>query len=339
MKEKEKVKEMATVIKAKNDSIARVGHSTVLGLDFLKALLPEPLCYEIDRLEQKLAFGSSRIEEIRLRAGMAAYATVGGSGGKHNVPLGCVLGAADISRILDKMCDGSLYAYSESISNGYVTLKSGIRVGVCGTASVENGKIRSIYNVSSLNVRLPCANAMVSERIVKELRGAVERGEGALVYSPPSQGKTTLLRALACALSSGASPMRVAIIDTREELGASFESGQMALDILSGYPKAEGIRIATAFMNPQVIICDEIGADEAMAIAQAQNCGVPLIASAHGYCVEGIMKRSGMRALHDVGAFSLYVGIRIGSRMGFEYHVQRAEEVRLEDIGDSAAAM
>ena len=93
-------------------------------------------------------------------------------------------------------------------------------------------------------------------------------------------------------------------------------------------------------MNPQVIICDEIGTDdEAIAIAQAQNCGVPLIASAHGSCVESIMKRRGMRFLHDVGAFSLYVGIRISSQMGFEYRIQEAREVRVEDIGSADAAI
>ena len=67
------------------------------------------------------------------------YATIGGGGKKRNVSLDYALDTDGISRILEKMCDGSLYAYSESITKGYVSLKNGIRVGVCGTADVENG--------------------------------------------------------------------------------------------------------------------------------------------------------------------------------------------------------
>ena len=340
LEKERKGEKMATVIRVKNDRFLCEGRSSVDSLELVKKFLPYLLCDEIDKLQQTLFTSGERIEEIRLRVGTSVYATIGGGGKKRNVSLDYALDTDGISRILEKMCDGSLYAYSESITKGYVSLKNGIRVGVCGTADVENGKIRGIYNITSLNVRLPCAEARVSEGVLKAVRRAVTCGEGVLVYSPPSQGKTTLLRALAYTLSSGVSPLRVAVIDSREELGGALSSGELSLDILSGYPKAEGIRIATAFMNPQVIICDEIGSeDEAIAIAQAQNCGVPLIASAHGSCVESIMKRSGMRFLHDVGAFSLYVGIRIGTGMGFEYRIQNAKEAHLENIGDTDAAI
>ena len=326
---------MATVIKVKNDRVVSANRLASDSVETVKRFLPNYLRDEIDKLRGLSGLKAARIEEIRLRAGSSVYVTVGENMGKRNIALDCSLDMSEISGILERMCDGSLYAYSESISKGYVSLKNGIRVGVCGTASVENGKIRGIYNISSLNIRLPCSEARINEEVMRAIRYAVSCGEGVLIYSPPAHGKTTLLRALSYALSSGVSPLRVAIIDSREEINGFLDKSELSLDILSGYPKADGIRIATAFMNPQVIICDEIGTeDEAIAISQAQNCGVPLIASAHGACVESIMKRRGMRFLHDIGAFSLYVGIRIGSEMGFEYRVQDAKEVHLENIGD-----
>ena len=83
------------------------------------------------------------------------------------------------------------------------------------------------------------------------------------------------------------------------------------MDVLSGYPRALGIEIAARSMNAQLIVCDEIGdVSEAQAIVAAQNCGVPLLATAHGSSVEGLLRRTGIRILHDARVFGAYVGIR-----------------------------
>jgi stage III sporulation protein AA len=64
-------------------------------------------------------------------------------------------------------------------------------------------------------------------------------------------------------------------------------------------------------MNAQLIVCDEIGGvDEAQAILAAQNCGVPLLATAHAGSMEGLMRRTGIRLLCESGVFGAYVGIR-----------------------------
>ena len=63
-------------------------------------------------------------------------------------------------------------------------------------------------------------------------------------------------------------------------------------------------------MNAQVMICDEIGDyQEALSLASVQNCGVPLIASAHACTVEELLCRTGLRLLHDCKMFGAYVGI------------------------------
>lgn len=72
-------------------------------------------------------------------------------------------------------------------------------------------------------------------------------------------------------------------------------------------------------MSPQYIICDELGAEEAESVLAAQNCGVPLIATAHASSLEGLMKREAFVELHRAGVFGTYVGIRrMGAGYGFD---------------------
>ena len=96
-----------------------------------------------------------------------------------------------------------------------------------------------------------------------------------------------------------------------------------------GYPKGVGIEIATRCFSPQLIVCDEIGSEsEAEAILSASNCGVPILASAHGDSVGALMRRAGLYALHRAQVFSYYVGLyRRGSRM--EQNIAARE-----DMGD-----
>lgn len=315
---------MATVIKVKNESL----RSDLRAFEKIKSFLPYKLCDELNSVQRALSVDRESIEEIRIRSGRKTYVTVGNGRGKRNMALSAILDSAEIAKTLERMCDGSLYAYSESIVKGCISLGEGIRVGVCGRASTEREKILGVYDISAMNIRLPCEEVFVERELTEHIRRTLRGGEGVLIYSPPAEGKTTLLRSLCLALSRGRDGMRVALIDTKEEFGSYFGREELSLDILSGYPKAEGIRIATAFMNPQVIICDEIGSeDEAVAIAQAQNCGVPLVASAHAATAEALLRRDGMRRLHKLCVFGSYVGIRIGNDRNFEYRIQHREEL------------
>ncbi len=331
---------MATVISIK--SSINVKSRQNKALEGIRKFLPLPLREEIDRLFEVGGADIRKIEEIRLRSNKRAYLTVGGKEGRGtagNMQLSTVLSSEQIGEILGKMCDGSLYAYGESIIKGYITLSQGVRVGICGRASVEKNKILGIYNIQALNIRLPCEKVSPDKELVELIRKSVRAGEGVLIYSPPAQGKTTLLRSLAAELAGGARPMRVALVDTREEIGGFLEESGLSLDILSGYPQAEGIRIATAFMNPEIIICDEIGSEEdAIAIAGAQNCGVPLIATAHGATADRLLQRRGINLLHQSGAFGLYIGIRIAPN-GFEYRAVTREEAELENNRNSFASV
>ncbi len=330
---------MAISINIKDGVLRKSG--TDKNIEIVKRFLPSELVCELAAEAEKCRAIQGRIEEIRIRSERRTYITVGrrGKNDEKNILLSTILSEDAVSDILRRMCDGSLYAYSESIIKGFISLDGGIRVGVCGRASVEKERILGVYNIHALNIRFPCENISPDRDLISLIKNTVDKGEGVLIYSPPAEGKTTLLRSVASSLSGGKHPMRVSLVDTREELGSFLCGKELSLDILSGYPQAEGIRIATAFMNPEIIICDEIGSEaDAAAIAGAQNCGVPLIASAHGASLKNLLLRRGIRLLHDIGAFGLYVGIGISELGGFRYKAQSREEAEREihrDITDA----
>lgn len=285
----------------------------------LMAMLPHRAIVAIEKF-------NGDMEEIRLRAQRCMSVT---SAGK-NIMLDTILTQGEIEQTLKNMCAGSLYAYSETINRGFLTIDGGIRVGVCGKAACEDDKIIGVYGISTLNIRIPhkARRADACTAAVCEL----VRSGGVLVYSPPGVGKTTLLRSAVSVLASGEKPMRVVVIDTRGELSFSLDSAKLCLDILSGYPKAAGVDIAARTLNAQLIVCDEIGDfDEALAIVSAHNCGVPLLATAHAGSVKELLHRVSIRMLHDAGIFSAYVGLTGRQSGGLTYRVTPRESANADD--------
>ena len=274
--------------------------------------LPYELTQEISALTSR-----GRVEEIRVRLGRRASVILSG----RNIMLDYKAGQSDISEIMTRMCKGSLYAYSDTINQGYISLPEGIRVGVGGRATCEDGKIIGVYDVGTLCIRIPHRQKRVGGEVCELLR-SFNFGKGVLIYSPPGVGKTTLLRGCVSILASGDNPLRTLVVDTRGELGFSLDGDELCLDVLSGYPRRLGIEIATRTMNAQLIVCDEIGDyEEAMALVSSHNCGVPLIASAHAGSLSELLSRAGIRLLHEAGIFGAYVGISRAPYMDFNYDI------------------
>ena len=269
----------------------------------LMRILPPRLS---DEIRKRFTQGDMFIEEIRMRSGRVSPLTSCG----RNILLQTVLTQAEVDSFFGVICEGSLYAHSETINNGYVTLDGGIRVGICGSASVSNSKIMGVHSISSLNVRIPHTADHIGEPVCRMLR-SYSGSKGILIYSPPGEGKTTLLRSVCAKMAGGENPLRVCVIDTRGELSASLNGQRLCIDVLSGYPRGIGIEIATRTLNAQLIVCDEIGGvAEAEAIIAAQNCGVPFLASAHASSVAELLHRTGVHNLHKAQVFGCYVGIR-----------------------------
>ena len=115
-----------------------------------------------------------------------------------------------------------------------------------------------------------------------------------------------MLRELCAALLSMDPPHRIAVVDTRMELG----TGLTGADILRGYPRALGIETAVRLLNPEILMCDEIyGEQDAEAVLYCASCGVAVAATAHASGYEDLLRRPPMKKLLENGVFSSYIGL------------------------------
>ena len=282
------------------------------GIDRVIGLLPTAMREEIISVSRSRRGGISGIRELVLRASGRCEA-VYGSG---TVGLVSTVSREGLERILFAVCDGSVYAYRECIAEGYVPFGEGIRVGVVGVARYDGGRMGGVSEVSSMIFRIPHAECAFGKEICEIFDTGI--GKGMLIYSPPGVGKTTALRTLAAHIGSGAQPKRVAVVDERGEFVHSDYEG-MSVDILTGYKRGEGISIATRTLAPEIIITDELSADEVSSVLGAVKCGVPLIATAHASGYMELREKRSLKRIFETGVFSLFVGIR---KEGFGYSLE-----------------
>ncbi len=257
---------------------------------------------EIERIALSRRSGLSGIKEICIRAEGRSSVVIG----EERIPLYSTVTKAETEKLMSRLCDGALYAYRDSIASGYLTLKGGVRVGISGYAKYEYKSFVGVSDIRSLLFRIPGHACEFAERLYEIFSEGV--GSGMLIYSPPGVGKTTALRSLASSLGTGRSPYRVAVIDERCEFDEE-DYADAEVDILKGYKRRRGIEIATRTMAPEIIMIDEIGADDAEGIAAVSKCGIPLIATAHAGSYEELLMRSALYTLIGSGVFDVFVGI------------------------------
>ena len=275
----------------------------------LTTILPNRMIAEIQKIEIEKGF----IEEIRIRRNRQAYMVVAG----QNVVLNIVATDYEMKNILACISHNSLYAYRDTIVNGYISLENGIRIGVAGRAGVEDNRVIGVYEINEFSIRIP-NNIIANCSEIKDLA----KNSSILIYSPPGEGKTTLLRSLILKLTSGKDAKRVGVIDTRAELLFGLDRKDLLVSVLVGYPRKVGIEIAVRSMNSQIIVCDEIGDDnDACAIIDAQGAGVPIIASCHGSSLKDILSHRGIRNLHHSHIFDYYIGIKRSENLSFDYSI------------------
>jgi stage III sporulation protein AA len=231
---------------------------------------------------------------------------------------------ADCGSLLEFLTHHSLYSFEEELRRGYITIQGGHRVGLSGRTVLEDGKVKSIRDVSSFNVRIAREVRGAAQRVLPYLIKEDGRVASTLIVSPPQAGKTTLLRDIIRLLSSGEGTERrklgqlpaswkIGVVDERSEIAACmhgvprFDLGPRT-DVLDACPKAEGMMMMIRSMSPEVIAVDEIGrVEDAAAIREALHAGIAVIATAHGADLEDVRSRPVLQSMMEGSLFDRYV--------------------------------
>lgn len=259
-----------------------------------------------------------RIREIRLRAGNPVVVIYGNeakfiskTGRLTDIysDLNLKTGADEITDIFRRLCGYSVHSFTDAINRGYITVSGGHRAGVAGTAVSENGKITAVRDICCINLRIAREVKGSASEIYKAF---FDNGLSSIIVAgPPSSGKTTILRDLSRQLSGieRGRMYKTFVCDERGEIGASVagipqnDIGINA-DLISNYPKDEGIMIGLRSFSPDIIICDEIATEaEVSAVVSGLNSGVCFALSIHAKDERELRTKPIMKRLLGSGAF------------------------------------
>lgn len=279
------------------------------------------------------------LEEIRLRRGLpiklyfsdcAFYLNSGGmlqTKSENSVRVT----KSDMDEAVELITGSSVYAVSDEIKNGYITLSGGHRVGICGRAVLNNGEVEFIKEISGLNYRLAHEIRGTADKVIDSIMKK-DDVRSTLIISPPQCGKTTLLRDIASKLSE--QNIKVGIVDERGEIagmsnGISGYDLGANVDVLDFCPKDVGMVMMLRSMSPEVIITDEIGnMRDINAVEKLINSGIRVITSIHAGNLSDVKRCSDVKRLSDI--FECYITLSRRNGVGTIEDISIVEESKYD---------
>lgn len=262
------------------------------------------------RITESVAF--ENLVEIRLRAGLPVLLVTMQENyflkkeadtkkkevmqkGKNN----WILSSEELKLIFEKISQYSVFAYTEEIGEGFITLKGGHRAGLCGKYYYRQEGRPQIKNISSINLRVAREVNDCARPIIQKLFEG-ETFCHTLLVSPPGYGKTTYLRDIIRLLSDGTEKIEgknISVVDERSEIGNRTREGSgfylgNRTDLMDHCPKAEGMLMMLRTMTPEILAADEIGGEKDIrAMSYIRNCGCRLLMTVHGNSMSDILSR------------------------------------------------
>ena len=273
----------------------------------LEKILPDKL-FKI--ISEKINFKA--VNEIRLRADKPITLNVNNriyflseNGLTSNMNNALYASKIMIEDVIFRASECSIYSVNEQIKRGYIVTGNAIRLGLGGNLVEENGRIKTMTNFCSVNIRIPHSIKNCSLNAFS----AIVRNdsiENTLIISPPGAGKTTFLRDFVNQLSERNLSFNVLLLDERGEL--DFEINSNFCDKIAFSSKKIGFENGIRSLAPDLIVTDEIGQEEDIeAIRYASGCGVKILASTHAENMEIFCKKTLFESIIKEKIFKRYV--------------------------------
>ena len=265
--------------------------------EFLSPCFPEEIRSEMDMLLP------GELREIRLRVDRPTIFVTA----SRTAALPWSPDKSQLAALVEGLSDHSLYARSDETGQGYLTLRGGHRLGLCGRV-VHTGGQAVLADIGSVCIRIAAQWQGAADPLTARMHGLTS----VLIVGAPGSGKTTMLRDLARQCASGYQAVQTAIVDERSEIAACLNGVPQldvgdASDVLDGLPKAEALPWLIRAMSPQLIVTDELGgAEDASAVMDALACGAAVCASVHGTSLQEAARRPALAALMSRRVFDLY---------------------------------
>ena len=211
----------------------------------------------------------------------------------------------DINECFSRACTYSVYNRQSEISNGFITINGGHRMGISGSAVYGNDELINVKDISSLNIRVSREFIGCSRNLLEQLQNSLD---SMLICGKPCSGKTTLIRDIARSLSLDYGK-KVCVIDSRNEISATFKGEPQKdlgnADVFTMYRKSDGITQAIRNMSPDFVICDEIlTKKEVEAISHGVNSGVNFIATVHCTSAKELVNKTLFKEILSLNTFS-----------------------------------
>jgi len=248
---------------------------------------------------------------------------------------------SDIEEILVLMSRYSMYAFEEEIKKGYFTISGGHRVGIAGKVVAENETVKTIRQISFLNIRIAGERKGCAKPLIPFIRNG-QTIFNTLIVSPPGIGKTTMLRDCIRLLSVGEKKSglyypgkKVGIVDERSEIAACFmgipqnDLGPRT-DVLDCCPKSEGMRMLLRSMSPEIICVDELsGQADCEAVEQVLHCGCRILGTMHGESMQELTEKPHLLKWVRQGFFERYIFLKKDDKgaRNFQVFNERMEKI------------